>query len=63
MKINKTIELENGAVQFTGELSSEELSLVIEAGLAILLRMGVIGSVAQATAEDNDTPDSPVVLN
>lgn len=63
MKINKTIELENGAVQFTGELSSEELSLVIEAGLAILLRMGVIGSVAQAATEDDDTQDKPAVLN
>lgn len=63
MKINKTIELENGAVQFTGELSSEELSLVIEAGLAILLRMGVIGSIAQAATEDDDTQDKPAVLN
>lgn len=63
MKIDKVIELENGTVQFTGKLSAEELAVVLEAGLAILLRIGVIGSVAQAAAEDNDTPDSPAVLN
>lgn len=59
MKIDKVIELENGTVQFTGELSAEELAVVLEAGLAILLRMGVISTLK--TGETGEQP--PVTLN
>ena len=62
MKIDKVIELENGTVQFTGELSAEELAVVLEAGLAILLRMGVISTLKTGeTGEAGEQP--PVTLN
>lgn len=51
MKINKTIEMEDGVVKFEGELSEEEFNIVVEAGLAILLRMGVL-STLRVTKED-----------
>lgn len=62
MKIDKVIERENGTVQFTGELSAEELAVVLEAGLAILLRMGVISTLKTGeTGEAREQP--PVALN
>lgn len=45
MKINQTIQTEEGTVQFQGELSGPELDIVLEAGLGILLRMGVLKTV------------------
>jgi len=40
--INKTVELENGKVEFKGELSQEELDLVLTMGLNMLLSKGAI---------------------
>lgn len=55
MKIDKLIETNEGTVQFNGELTGEELGLIIEAGLRTLLLMGVIQTTAsqikQAEAE------------
>jgi len=45
MKINQTIQTKEGTVQFQGELSGPELDIVLEAGLGILLRMGVLKTV------------------
>lgn len=45
MKINHSIKTPEGTVQFQGELSQEEADLVIEAGLAIMLRMGVFNVI------------------
>lgn len=42
MLINKSVELENGSVQFNGELSSQELDLVLTMGLNYLLANGAI---------------------
>ena len=44
MKISKTIELETGKVQFEGTLDGAELDVVIQTGLLVLLRQGVISS-------------------
>jgi len=40
--VNKTVELENGSVQFNGELSSQELDLVLTMGLNYLLAKGAV---------------------
>lgn len=53
MKINKVIETEQGTVQFQGELSAEEFDIVVEAGLAILLRMGVLSTLKIEQANTN----------
>lgn len=42
MLIKKSIELENGNVEFSGELSQEELDLVLTLGLNHLLKQGAI---------------------
>lgn len=42
MLINKSVELENGSVQFNGELSSQELDLVLTMGLNYLLAKGAV---------------------
>jgi len=44
MQINKSFEIEEGKVQFTGEISGPELDLVIQTGLLTLMRQGVIAS-------------------
>jgi hypothetical protein len=47
MKVDKVIEIENKAVQFTGELSQEEADIVIGLGLNHLVRMGAMGPFAE----------------
>ena len=42
MLINKSLECENGSVKFEGELSPEELDLVLQMGLNALLARGAI---------------------
>lgn len=42
IKINKTIETEEGTIQFEGELSQEEVNFVIETGLNALLQAGAL---------------------
>jgi len=44
MQINKSFEIEEGKVQFSGEISGPELDLVIQTGLLTLMRQGVIAS-------------------
>ena len=44
MEIKKTIELGQGKVQFEGTLEGAELDVVIQTGLLVLLRQGVISS-------------------
>ena len=44
MKVDKTIELPNGTVQFQGELSAEELDTVLAYGLNTLLALGAINT-------------------
>ena len=41
MEIKSTVELENGAVEFTGTLDAEETSFLIEFAINHLLAMGV----------------------
>lgn len=57
MKITKVVETQEGKVEFNGELSQEEMDLVVEAGLAILLRMGVLSIMNKPEEESN------IVLN
>ena len=40
MLINKTIETQNGTVEFKGNLLDEELDFVIEVGLNVILAQG-----------------------
>ena len=57
MKVDKVIEIENKAVQFTGELSQEEADIVIGLGLNHLVRMGALGPFAaliEQIKEDGD---------
>lgn len=42
MKVSKTIEGPDGFVTFTGELTSEELDLIISVGLNYLLQQGAL---------------------
>jgi hypothetical protein len=42
LKVNKTLETPDGSVQFEGELSSEELEVIISVGLNFLLQQGAI---------------------
>jgi hypothetical protein len=42
IKINQTIETEEGAYKIEGELSKEEVTFVIEAGLNFLLQAGAL---------------------
>ena len=42
MHISKTIELPTGSVKFDGELTSEELDLVLTAGLNFLFMKGAL---------------------
>jgi hypothetical protein len=48
MKVNRVIQLDNGAVQFNGELSEKETDLVIELGLNYLIRAGAFPAVTAA---------------
>lgn len=61
MKVNKTIELPNGTVQFQGELSEEELDTVLAYGLNTLLALGAINttmSPQQLLDTDNEDEGS-----
>ena len=42
MRVNKTLETDNGGVTFNGELNKEELALVIAVGLNHLLMVGAL---------------------
>lgn len=42
MKLSKSIEGPNGIVTFTGELTSEELDLILSVGLNYLLQQGAL---------------------
>lgn len=42
MKVNKTIETEEGGVKFEGELTPEELDVIIGVGLNYLFKQGAI---------------------
>jgi hypothetical protein len=55
--INKTIELENGKVEFKGELSQEELDLVLTMGLNMLLSKGAIPFTSKHTEVSPNTSE------
>lgn len=42
VRVSKTIEVGDGSVTFDGELSSEELDLVLTAGLSYLFMRGAL---------------------
>jgi len=42
MKVSKTLEGPDGFVSFSGELTSEELDLIISVGLNYLLQQGAL---------------------
>lgn len=42
MQVSKTIELPEGGARFEGELSPEELDLVLRVGLTYLMQLGTI---------------------
>lgn len=62
MKVNKTIELPNGTVQFQGEITEEELDTVIMYGLNTLLALGAIKTTSAIPSlleeDDDDEEDS-----
>lgn len=47
MKINKTIETNNGQVKFEGEVSQAELDMIMECGLNYLLLQGALPMMYQ----------------
>ena len=49
MKINKTLQHENGTLHFEGELTAEEADLVIECGLNYLVREGALPLLVDQT--------------
>lgn len=48
MKVNKIIELPEGAVKFEGELSEKETDLVMQLGLNYLIRAGAFPAITEA---------------
>ena len=54
VRISKTIETEDGAVSFDGELNADELDLIINIGLNHLLREGAL-PMRVMKQEDNST--------
>lgn len=64
MKISKSVETEDGTIQFAGELSPDEVEFIIGIGLNYLVKTGAIpfkvtssGSSQLASfIEGNDTP-------
>ncbi len=67
MKVDKTVETDKGTVKFEGELTEDELNLVIEIGLNVLLANGAIPLVLKQTEDDlaeeeaeSEAFDSPI---
>ena len=61
MKINTTVQTEDGRVTFTGELAQVEADLIMEVGLNYLLKAGVLPMVLksfQGVTEDLETPQA-----
>jgi hypothetical protein len=58
MHIKKLIETEQGAVEFSAELSGEELEVVITVGLNTLLRAGALPFLTEQRQESK-----AVILN
>ena len=61
MKINTTVQTEDGRVTFTGELAQVEADLLIEVGINYLLKAGVLPMVLksfQGVTEDLATPQA-----
>lgn len=42
MRVSKTIETPDGTIQFEGELSQEELDLILSVGINFLMEQGAI---------------------
>lgn len=57
MKIDKVIELENGRIEFRGEVEGAELDALISYGLNTLLSLGMIK--ATIIQENEDDPQMP----
>lgn len=58
MKVNKTVEMPNGSVTFTGELEAQELDTVLQYGLNTLLALGALKTTTvyeDQLVEGNDT--------
>lgn len=54
MNVNTVIEYEDGSIKFDGHLSKEETDKVVEIGLGVLLRMGMLSIT---TADEKDVPN------
>lgn len=51
MKVNQSVELENGVVQFQGELSQQEADAILTMGLTMALANGAFPEVTKALFE------------
>lgn len=63
IKISKTIETEDGKVEFQGEVNQDELDLIITVGLNYLFQQGAIpfrvlpeAELAKTMAPGSDSP-------
>lgn len=54
MLINKTIETQNGTVEFKGNLLDEELDFVIEVGLNVILAQGATNFLSAKSKKVDD---------
>lgn len=59
MKVEKTIELPDGRLTFTGVLEGEELDAVITYGLSTLLALGVIKPTIMTMDEEDFEASDP----
>lgn len=54
MQISKSIELDTGSVKFEGTLEGAELDIVLQTGLLVLLRQGVISASLKDQDDDEE---------
>ena len=52
MKLQTVIETENGDVQFSGELTNEQVKFLLEVGLNIVMANGAVPFMTQNEYED-----------
>ena len=52
MEINSTIKTEDGVYQFKGELTQDEMDVVVQAGLNVLLQQGAIPFLVRDEEEE-----------
>lgn len=63
MKISKLIETADGAVRFEGDLSADELEVVIGCGLNYLMRQGALPFKVTAPADFSSVQEGSESVN